>query len=174
MAQVDPSAEPTSRSYVHCDAAAALQPTLAQQLARRWRRSRNDGERRPHWRFRVSRRLCLGMALSSLAVTAPAKQAESPTSHAGGLQQGGAGGSLHGAQDQDPMPHHVEEHMVERRNSDRQKALVADTEKLLALAQQLKLDVDKSNKDMLSVDVVRRAEQIEKLARSVKEKMRGN
>jgi nitric oxide reductase activation protein len=64
--------------------------------------------------------------------------------------------------------------MAERRNEDRQKSLVADTEKLLALAQQLKADVDKTNKDTLSIDVVKRAEQIEKLARSVKEKMRGN
>ncbi len=64
--------------------------------------------------------------------------------------------------------------MAERRNTDRQRMLVADTDKLLMLAQQLKADVDKSNKDELSIDVVKRAEQIEKLARSVKEKMRGN
>jgi hypothetical protein len=82
--------------------------------------------------------------------------------------------SMHGQQDQDPMAHGMETHMAERRNSERQKTLVADTDKLLALAQQLKADVDKSNKDTLSIDVVKRAEQIEKLARSVKEKMRGN
>ncbi len=72
------------------------------------------------------------------------------------------------------MARGMETHMAERRNSERQKTLVADTDKLLALAQQLKADVDKSNKDTLSLDVVKRAEQIEKLARSVKEKMRGN
>ena len=72
------------------------------------------------------------------------------------------------------MAHRIEEHMAERRNTDRQRMLVADTDKLLMLAQQLKADVDKSNKDELSIDVVKRAEQIEKLARSVKEKMRGN
>lgn len=82
--------------------------------------------------------------------------------------------SLHGEQDLDPMARGMETHMAERRNSDRQKTLIADTDKLLALAQQLKVEVDKSNKDTLSIDVVKRAEQIEKLARSVKEKMRGN
>lgn len=64
--------------------------------------------------------------------------------------------------------------MAERRNSERQKQLVADTDRLLTLVQQLKQEVDKTDKDQLSVDVVKRAEQIEKLARTVKEKMRGN
>lgn len=60
------------------------------------------------------------------------------------------------------------------RNDDRQKRLVADTDKLLALATELKADVDKTNKDMLSVDVVKKADEIEKLAHSVKEKMKGS
>ncbi len=60
------------------------------------------------------------------------------------------------------------------RNLDRQKQLVLDTQKLLALANQLKSDVDKSNKDTLSLDVIRKAEEIEKLAHSVKEKMKGS
>ena len=59
------------------------------------------------------------------------------------------------------------------RNDDRQKRLVADTQKLLALATELKADVDKTNKDTLSVDVVKKADEIEKLAHSVKEKMKG-
>ena len=59
------------------------------------------------------------------------------------------------------------------RNTDRQKRLVADTDKLLALATELKQDVDKTNKDVLSVDVIKKAEEIEKLAHSVKERMKG-
>jgi type VI protein secretion system component VasF len=59
-----------------------------------------------------------------------------------------------------------------RRNTLRQKEIVDDTTKLLTLAQQLKVEVDKSNKDMLSIAVVKKAEEIEKLAKSVKEKMR--
>lgn len=59
------------------------------------------------------------------------------------------------------------------RNDERQKKLIADTERLLALANELKADVDKSNKDTLSVDVVKKADEIEKLAHSVKEKMKG-
>ncbi|MEO6815710.1 MAG: hypothetical protein ABI177_03350 [Edaphobacter sp.] len=59
------------------------------------------------------------------------------------------------------------------RNSERQKRLVEDTDKLLVLATQLKQDVDKTNKDVLSVDVIRKADEIEKLAHSVKERMKG-
>ena len=60
------------------------------------------------------------------------------------------------------------------RNDDRQKKLVSDTEKLLSLATELKQDVDKTDKDTLSIDVVKKAEEIEKLAHSVKEKMKGS
>jgi hypothetical protein len=52
--------------------------------------------------------------------------------------------------------------------SERQKKLAADTDKLLALATDLKKEVDKTNKDILSVDVVKKAEEIEKLARNMK------
>ncbi|ADW68730.1 hypothetical protein [Granulicella tundricola] len=62
------------------------------------------------------------------------------------------------------------EKMAIARNDDRQKRLVADTDKLVALVTQLKTDVDKTDKYMLSLDVVRRSEEIEKLARSIKER----
>jgi len=68
----------------------------------------------------------------------------------------------------------MEQEQAKLRNQDRQKKLVADTERLVALANELKSQVDKSNKDTLSLDVVRKADEIEKLARSVKEKMKGS
>ena len=54
----------------------------------------------------------------------------------------------------------------------RQKRIVDDTAKLLQLATELKAAVDKSTKDQLSLDVIRKAEEIEKLARDVKQRMR--
>jgi hypothetical protein len=65
-----------------------------------------------------------------------------------------------------------EQQMENTRNAERQRKLVEDTEKLVALVTQLKVEVDKSNKDTLSLDVVRKADEIEKLAKSVKEKMK--
>jgi len=53
-----------------------------------------------------------------------------------------------------------------------QAQLRADTERLYKLTEELKEEVAKSNKDTLSVSVVKKAEEVEKLARSVKERMR--
>jgi hypothetical protein len=70
-------------------------------------------------------------------------------------------------------PSKMEAAQAKSRNIERQKKIVADTEKLLALATELKGDVDKSDKNMLSLDVIKKADEIEKLAHSVKEKMKG-
>ncbi len=73
----------------------------------------------------------------------------------------------------DPMLRQQQQRMEKARNVDRQKQLEQDTDKLLALAKALKEEVSKSNKDTLSVDVVKKAAEIEKLAKSVKDRMRG-
>jgi hypothetical protein len=65
------------------------------------------------------------------------------------------------------------EQQEDARSTERQKRLVADTDKLLALATDLKEQVGKTNKNILSVDVIKKAEEIEKLAHSVKERMKG-
>lgn len=57
-------------------------------------------------------------------------------------------------------------------NKKRQQDLKKDTDKLLALATELKDAVDKSNENMLSLEVVRKADEVEKLAKHVKEKMK--
>jgi hypothetical protein len=58
------------------------------------------------------------------------------------------------------------------RIAERQKKLVEDTGKLLVLTTALKEEVDEANKDILSLEMVKKAEQIEKLARSVKERIK--
>jgi hypothetical protein len=59
-----------------------------------------------------------------------------------------------------------------RMNKQRHEDLKKDTDKILELATQLKDYVDKSNENVLSVDVVKKAEEIEKLSRKVKDKMK--
>ena len=56
----------------------------------------------------------------------------------------------------------------------RQAQIAADTEKLYQMAQELKAEVAKSNKDILSIAVVKKADEIEKLAKSLKERMRSD
>ncbi|HEX4039651.1 MAG TPA: hypothetical protein VHX37_16460 [Acidobacteriaceae bacterium] len=72
----------------------------------------------------------------------------------------------------DPSREHMMHAMIRERNEVRQKQIVDDTRQLVTLAKQLKDAVNKSNKDELSLEVVNYATEIEKLAKSVKDKMR--
>jgi type VI protein secretion system component VasF len=98
----------------------------------------------------------------------------------GGAQNGGIGdGDVtqrfpHRSGDEGPGPAQQKalQDQQEKRHAARQQELVADAEKLLKLATELKIEVDKSNKDTLSVTVIKKSEEIEKLAKSVKDKMK--
>lgn len=55
---------------------------------------------------------------------------------------------------------------------ERQKKMLEDADKLLVMAQQLKVSVDKTSRDELSLRVIHQADEIEKLARQVKDRMK--
>jgi hypothetical protein len=57
-------------------------------------------------------------------------------------------------------------------NAERKKIIADESALLLKLATDLKTEVDKTNKDTLSINVIRKADTIEKLAHDVKEKMK--
>lgn len=63
--------------------------------------------------------------------------------------------------------------MVKKVNLQRQQEIKKDTEKLLQLATELQQSVEQSNENTLSLEVIKKAEQIEKLAKTVKDKMKG-
>ncbi len=74
--------------------------------------------------------------------------------------------------DDDPrsrMAHDMEKKAAKERVA----ALKNDTDKLLKLSIELKAYVDKSDENVLSLDVIKKAEEIEKLAKSVRDKMKG-
>lgn len=68
----------------------------------------------------------------------------------------------------------MEREQAKKANEQRQVQLKHDTDELLKLATQLKQYVDKSNEDILSIDVLKKADEIEKLAHNVKSKMKGD
>jgi hypothetical protein len=68
----------------------------------------------------------------------------------------------------------IQRTMVKAANKKRQEDLKRDTEKLLQLATELKLYVDKTNENVLSLDVIKKAEEIEKLSKDIQKKMRSN
>ena len=65
-------------------------------------------------------------------------------------------------------------HDMERaRQKKRAEEMQRDSQRLLQLATELKQEVDKAGENVLSLEAIRKAEEIEKLAHKVKERMRG-
>jgi hypothetical protein len=77
-------------------------------------------------------------------------------------------------QEQDEELSTIHKENARRANEQRQLELRRDTDKLLQLTNELKEYVDKTNENILSLEVIRKAEEIERLAKSVKEKMKGH
>ena len=73
---------------------------------------------------------------------------------------------------QDPSQKEMQDRMMREANKKRQQDIREDTDKLFQLATELKAAVDKTNENLLSLDVVRKADEVEKLAKKVKEKMK--
>lgn len=73
---------------------------------------------------------------------------------------------------QDPAQKEMQDRMAREANKKRQQDIREQTDKLFQLATELKAAVDKSNENLLSLDVIRKADEVEKLAKKVKEKMR--
>ena len=72
----------------------------------------------------------------------------------------------------DPFRGVMDEERRKAINDDRHKRLEEDVSKLQELTNELKTDVEKANKDELSLDVVRKAGEIEKLAHDVQSRMK--
>jgi hypothetical protein len=71
------------------------------------------------------------------------------------------------AANETPEQRRLDAQMQERKNQ-----LAVDTAKLLQLANELKAEMDKSSKDTLSVNVIKKADQVEKLAHKVRDEMK--
>jgi hypothetical protein len=75
--------------------------------------------------------------------------------------------------EEDEVRARIAHDMEKKAAKDRVVALKTDTDKLLRLSVELKSYVDKSDENVLSLTVIKKAEEIEKLAKSVKDKMKG-
>jgi hypothetical protein len=75
--------------------------------------------------------------------------------------------------DEEDATARIASELAKKAAKERVAALKHDTDRLLKLSVELKQSVDKSDENVLSLDVIKKAEEIEKLAHSVKEKMKG-
>jgi hypothetical protein len=70
------------------------------------------------------------------------------------------------------MREKMERNQIKALNKERQEALKKDTDKLYKLATELKQSVDKTNEHILSVSVINKADEIERLAKEIRKKMK--
>jgi hypothetical protein len=108
--------------------------------------------------------------LAAMAVAGAARaQSTMPAPNSPAMPQApiGPAGAVNGG---DQM--RLDEMRLRQLNDDRRKKLVADTDRLLELATQLKVAMDAATKNEMSVEVIRKADEIERLAHSVKERMK--
>ncbi|HEV2960519.1 MAG TPA: hypothetical protein VG649_01740 [Candidatus Angelobacter sp.] len=70
----------------------------------------------------------------------------------------------------------IEQEMEDKRfheaNKHRQEEIRQDTQKLFQLASDLKAAVEKTDENVMSIEVIKKAEEVEKLAKKVKDKMK--
>ncbi len=104
--------------------------------------------------------LTAALPVTSLAQTPPLDSSQQPVPPFGGKPE------------EDEQHARMTKEMAKRANQERQAELKRDTDKLLKLATELKQYVDKTNENVLSLEVLKKAEEIEKLAHNVKDKMK--
>jgi hypothetical protein len=73
-----------------------------------------------------------------------------------------------------PSDRSLQQKRLRQLNVAQHKALVSDTDKLLKLVAELNEEIDKTTPASLTPDQLRRVAEIEKLAHSVKDKMRSS
>ena len=85
---------------------------------------------------------------------------------------GDSAGHSPGLAETDPLARSRQAGQARSLASDRQRRLIADTQELVDLANELQAEVNKSSKNDLSLTVIRKAGEIEKLAHDVRERER--
>ena len=113
-------------------------------------------------------RALFAVVLVCAAFTIAPSWAQAPPSH--DARQG----HIPGTQPPTAVEIEMQKRAAKRRNQERFVQLKKDTDQLLELATQLKKSVDEASDQTLSLEVIRKADQIEKLAKQVRQKMVGD
>jgi hypothetical protein len=71
-----------------------------------------------------------------------------------------------------PMRERMQRDQMKALNKERQASLKKDMDELYKLASELKESVERTDENVLSLQVIKKTEQIEKLARDIRKKMR--
>ena len=111
-----------------------------------------------------------GRLLAAKAMPQSSQMPAPPTTMPGSARPGA--GTQGEDENNNPMMRQLAEQQANKRNDMRQRLIVDDTTKLVNLAQQVKEEADKGSMAKSSATLARKVEEIEKLAKAVKDKMR--
>ena len=71
-----------------------------------------------------------------------------------------------------PMRDSMQDQAIRQINEQRRKRMLDDANKMVQLSNELKADVEKTQKDELSMEVLKKAAEVEKLAHDVQQRMK--
>jgi hypothetical protein len=119
------------------------------------------------------RRICAGMVFAAAfaCVAQDGHPAAAVTGQTNATPQAPANPS-NDAKPQTGSPKDAKLQKVSQAENERRRQISDESTQLLALAVALKAEVDKTTKDTLSLSVIRKADEIERMAKTVKEKMK--
>jgi hypothetical protein len=113
----------------------------------------------------------LGLSLTLFALPASSQSSTPPVNRRPVPQIAAEREAMNDSLFSDPHQR-IEREQIARIVAQRQTQLRIDTEKLVALTAELKQHVDKAGANILSMDVIKKAQEIQKLAKSVQDKMK--
>lgn len=111
--------------------------------------------------------------LATLLASSVASKAGRSTPQQNGTYVPPAVNRMPDANDRDKMQQQQnDEARIEAANAERKKQIAADSEKLMKMAADLKVELDSTSKDTLSLSTIHKIDAIEKLAHDMKNKMK--
>ncbi len=105
--------------------------------------------------------LLFATTMTPTRASAPGRQAESAQPQAG-MQQA------------EPVDPRIQKEMEKKRAKQQYKDIQRDTTRLLELATDLKQQVDRAGENVMSLDVIKKCDEIEKLSKTIRGKMKGS
>jgi hypothetical protein len=122
--------------------------------------------------FHLGRALAVVMAVFALTAAGQSPRQASPPNSNRAYLLPGADRQPDANDRMEMQEQQADEQKIDNVNAAREKLLAQESAELLQLAAELKTAMDKTSKDTLSLEVIRKAGEIEKLAKDIKEKMK--
>ena len=116
--------------------------------------------------------LILGAGMRTAPVAAQQQQPGTLPSISAPSQAPSAPGIGRAEPEPDPLRETTHEALIRQANEQRHKRMLDDANKMVQLSNELKADVEKTQKDELSLEVLKKAAEVEKLAHDVQQRMK--